>query len=309
LTKVLYLTKKGNIMFVRGKGNKNREKILDLLESKGYIIDNEEFRGRDGIINGNLPIGVNTVNKTYNMMGNVTCAAALCSGGGLWEDDKLFEYFEIEEYEKRIHEIEFKISLWEKVELELGPDGAKIVKNATYHDDPLFPEIIVSGYDEVDCCEKTYRLPCYVIISDISKSDWIEEYEETGKTPAYSFPEGVKSGIIAVISNLKADLNDATENLDALKNRKALPEDPDQVIDDLLAYWKEKYAKAFEEWKKAPGWYSKLVDVDISFGEYHRKLKPDDFGFDDAFIENIGNEISADLRKQGATVSIFGMMD
>lgn len=114
-----------------------------MLESKGYIIDNEEFRGRDGIINGNLPIGVNTVSKTYNMMGNVTCAAALCSGGGLWEDDKLFEYFEIEEYEKRIHEIEFKISFWEKVELELGPDGAKIVKNATYHDDPLFPEIIV----------------------------------------------------------------------------------------------------------------------------------------------------------------------
>ena len=84
-------------MFVRGKGNKNREKILDLLESKGYIIDNEEFRGRDGIINGNLPIGVNPNAKTYNMIGNITCAAALCTQGGLWEDDKFFEYFESKE--------------------------------------------------------------------------------------------------------------------------------------------------------------------------------------------------------------------
>lgn len=216
---------------------------------------------------------------------------------------------EIEEYEKAIHDIKFKISLWEKVELGLEPNGIKIVKNADYNDDPLFPEITVRGYDEVNCCEKTYRLPCYVIISDWSSSDWRDEYERTGKTPAYSFPEGVKLAIFAAIANLKADLHDATDNLAALKNRKALPEDPDQVIDDLLAYWKEKYAKAFEEWKKAPGWYSKLVDVDISFGEYHRTLKPDDFGFDDAFIENIGNEISADLRKQGATVSIFGMMD
>ena len=216
---------------------------------------------------------------------------------------------EIEEYEKTIHEIEFEISLWEKVELGLEPNGIKIVKNADYNDDPLFPEITVSGYDEVNCCEKTYSLPCYVIISDWSSSDWRDEYERTGKTPAYSFPEGVKSAIFAAIANLKADLHDATDNLAALKNRGSLPENPEQIIDDLLVYWKEKYANEYEEWKKVPEWYSKLVEVNISFGDYQRTLTPEDFGFDDAFIEHIGNDISADLRGHGATVNIFGMMD
>lgn len=205
--------------------------------------------------------------------------------------------------------IELEISLWESVEVYLEADGTKKVKNAMYKDDPLFPLLITKVYDEKEGCDKEFVIYCYALYDDMTRSDWEKEYENTGETPAYTFPDGTKQAISCHIINLQADLTEARENLKVLEKCDLIPKNPEQIVKDLIFYWKDKYAEEYEEWKKAPKWYAKHVSISISFGENNKELTAKELGFDDAFVEYIGGDICDDLRKHGAVVHLSGMMD
>lgn len=112
-----------------------------------------------------------------------------------------------------INSTKFEISLWNKVKLVVEKDGTKKAINAEYKDDPLFPVITVSGFNEKNGCEEEYSIPCYAILSDWSYSDWEEEYKETGDSPAYSFPTGVEDAIFCHVNDLRLRLNNLRENL------------------------------------------------------------------------------------------------
>ena len=66
-------------MLIKESDSKKRADFIDFLEKNGYVIDETEPRSRQIIIDDFLPIKVNTADKTYSMMGNVTCAAAVAS--------------------------------------------------------------------------------------------------------------------------------------------------------------------------------------------------------------------------------------
>ncbi len=125
------------------------------------------------------------------------------------------------ELEKRINSMEFEVSLWKKV--KLAPEGSDCPYiNATVDDsDPLFPYIIVSGYNEANGKEETYRLAGWVYgTQEGGRKEMIEEYEATGVSPALS-PEMVVCDIIFChIINRKADIADAKDEL-AGKTRKS----------------------------------------------------------------------------------------
>ena len=124
---------------------------------------------------------------------------------------------ELEQAIERVNEIKFEMDLWRQVELELTEDGTKKVLNAEYTDDPLFPVLRVHGFNELTKKEQKHTLYCYITISDWSKSDWIEEYEKTGKSPAYSFPDGVREAVYCHIHEMKGTLKNAKARVEAEK--------------------------------------------------------------------------------------------
>ena len=62
------------------KDKEERQKFIDSLESKGYIVDETRF-SRNDIICGRFPIIVNLESKKIDMMGNTTVSAAAASSG------------------------------------------------------------------------------------------------------------------------------------------------------------------------------------------------------------------------------------
>ena len=64
-------------MLIKESDSKKRADFIDFLEKNGYVIDETEPHSRQIIIDDFLPIKVNSDDKTYSMMGNVTCAAAV----------------------------------------------------------------------------------------------------------------------------------------------------------------------------------------------------------------------------------------
>ena len=62
-------------VFVDERNKEKREEIIDILEVNGYNLDSDESRSKETIIDGFLPIVVDSINKEYRMMGNVTVAA------------------------------------------------------------------------------------------------------------------------------------------------------------------------------------------------------------------------------------------
>ena len=64
---------------VRYKGG--RAKIIEILEKDGFVISDNAVRTKQEIIEAVLPLKVDMKEKTYDMMGNTTCAAAARSGG------------------------------------------------------------------------------------------------------------------------------------------------------------------------------------------------------------------------------------
>lgn len=66
-------------IFVDERERKKRLEFIEFLEGNGYNLDKDEFRSKETIVEGVLPIDVDPKNKEYRMMGNVTCAAAAAS--------------------------------------------------------------------------------------------------------------------------------------------------------------------------------------------------------------------------------------
>ena len=136
------------------------------------------------------------------------------------------------EYKTRLEEalltvncIKFQIDLWEKVKLVVEEDGTKRAINGEYLDDPLFPVLKVKGYNPYTKKEEEHTLRCWAIISDWTMSDWREEYEETGDSPAYLFPEGVEGLLFCAINDLRLSLRSAEERLEAVKKLESEPKD------------------------------------------------------------------------------------
>lgn len=80
-------------MFVRENDKGIREQLIKTLENDGFIKNEETPLSRIDIIDSNLPIIVNTLNKTYDRMGNVTCAAAAAGSGGVITIEEFYERY------------------------------------------------------------------------------------------------------------------------------------------------------------------------------------------------------------------------
>ena len=65
---------------VNVQGKIERQKFIEMLESKGYTIDDTIF-SRNKIICNIFPIIVDIKNKKISMMGNITTSAAAVSCG------------------------------------------------------------------------------------------------------------------------------------------------------------------------------------------------------------------------------------
>ena len=78
-------------MFVRAEGREERQELMTFLENNGYELYREECRSKDEILDGFHPIAVNLKEKSYQMMGNVTCAAAISV---MKTTDELYKEFE-----------------------------------------------------------------------------------------------------------------------------------------------------------------------------------------------------------------------
>lgn len=92
---------------VNEKESMFREEIVEFLEAQGYMRDENDTRSRQEIIEYFLPITINIEEKTYAMMGNVTCASAASSKGKLRTRKEFFAAFgqaepEYEEYKRQI---------------------------------------------------------------------------------------------------------------------------------------------------------------------------------------------------------------
>ena len=78
-------------MFIKEKDADNRKEILEFLETKGFRLDEDEFRDKQEIIDSVLPVSVNTEEMTYKMMGSITSAAAASSKGVLMTREEFYE--------------------------------------------------------------------------------------------------------------------------------------------------------------------------------------------------------------------------
>lgn len=84
----------------------------------------------------------------------------------------------------------------------------------------------------------------------------------------------------------------------------------DQLVNDLIRKWKEKYSEAYEEWEKKPLWYAKYVSTKFIINGIEKSLVAKTFGWSDGFFESVQGEIEAELVKHGAVITYSGgMMD
>ncbi len=123
----------------------------------------------------------------------------------------------VEKATREVNSIKFEISLWEAVKPGKDKNGKRGLGNSEYFDDPLFPEIKVSGYNELNGCDEEFTIGCYSLESGVSKSEYREQYEMTGETPAFRYPQDVLDAVRAHILNLRPRLDAAKEDLKAKK--------------------------------------------------------------------------------------------
>ncbi len=127
----------------------------------------------------------------------------------------------------------FEQKLWEKVKVEVAEDGTKIVENATYSDDELFPVVSVEGFNELNGKTEKFYLECYCLYED-SKSDWRKYYEETGDSPAYPFPEGLRDVIFTRLANIPYELSCAKK---AIKDELTAATIEKKIKEDKSSYY------------------------------------------------------------------------
>ena len=80
-------------MFVGAKGREERQELITFLVDNGFQLDPDECRSTEEILDGFFPIAVNTDEKKYGMMGNVTCAAAAAQGGVVKTTEEFYMRF------------------------------------------------------------------------------------------------------------------------------------------------------------------------------------------------------------------------
>ncbi len=81
--------------YIGEKNPAEREKLICFLEKEGVVLDTDESRGRQEIVEGILPIAVNIEARTYRMMGNVTCAAGVASSGRIVKAEDFYESYDV----------------------------------------------------------------------------------------------------------------------------------------------------------------------------------------------------------------------
>ena len=69
--------------FIDIRDKDERAGFIDMLEKEGFVIDKNAVRTKQEIIDSVLPLVVNLSKKSYDMIGNATCAAAAVSCGAL----------------------------------------------------------------------------------------------------------------------------------------------------------------------------------------------------------------------------------
>lgn len=97
--------------------------------------------------------------------------------------------FEKSTEERKNNSIPFELFLWNRVKLVTLTDGSRVFTRARYVEDPLFPELIVRGYNEANDCEEEFSLKCWSKADERSKEEWLEIYKTTGESPAFSFSD------------------------------------------------------------------------------------------------------------------------
>ena len=93
------------------------------------------------------------------------------------------------EAKQRIASIQLELFLWNRVHLMKLSDGTMTFTRARLTEDPLFPELIVRGYNEANDCEEEFSLKCWSKADERSKEEWMEIYRTTGESPAFSYSE------------------------------------------------------------------------------------------------------------------------
>ncbi len=80
-------------LFIDARNKDERAGIIDMLEKDGFVTDKNAVRTKQEIIEAVLPLVVNLREKSYDMMGNVTCAAAAVSSGTLMKAEDFCRYY------------------------------------------------------------------------------------------------------------------------------------------------------------------------------------------------------------------------
>ncbi len=70
-------------MNVDVREKEKRLELINFLEQEGFTCVDNGIRNREWVIESVLPIVVDFDKKTYDRIGNVTCAAALASAKGI----------------------------------------------------------------------------------------------------------------------------------------------------------------------------------------------------------------------------------
>ncbi len=79
--------------FIDVRDKEERIRIIDMLDKDGFVVNQNATRTKQEIIEAVLPLVVDIRNKSYDMMGNVTCAAAAVSCGALMKADDFCKYY------------------------------------------------------------------------------------------------------------------------------------------------------------------------------------------------------------------------
>ena len=80
-------------IYVKTQSSEERRELIEFLEARGFWLDPDEFRTKEEILSGSLPINVYLNGRKYDMMGNVTCAAAAASSGALKTVEEFYGLF------------------------------------------------------------------------------------------------------------------------------------------------------------------------------------------------------------------------
>ena len=92
--KVVDRCMKGLSPFVRTFGKEDRIRLIEFLESKGFLCLEDNGHSRSDTVESKLPLTIDLNRKTISRMGNVTCAAAAASQKIIINSALFYELYE-----------------------------------------------------------------------------------------------------------------------------------------------------------------------------------------------------------------------